>query len=133
MCDSERRIIGFFYVDDIVFAYKKDRAGKVKQIVESLSKTLTIKVVGELKWFLGLHTICNRTKRIIWLSQEAYIMKIYNELAPALRTSRIPSTPMDILELLPLLENEDVSDASRTLYQRKVGSLLFAAIATRPI
>lgn len=39
---------------------------------------------------------------------------------------------MDIAELLPLSENEKVSNKSWTLYQQKVGSFLFAAIATRP-
>ncbi len=38
---------------------------------------------------------------------------------------------MEILELLAILDNEDIMDASRTQYQQKVGSLLFAAIATR--
>ena len=55
-------IIGFFYIDDIVFTFKKDRVDEVKKIVESLSETLTIKIVGKLKWFLELHVICNRTK-----------------------------------------------------------------------
>ena len=39
---------------------------------------------------------------------------------------------MEIFELLAVPDNEDITDASRTLYQQKVGSLLFAAIATRP-
>lgn len=39
---------------------------------------------------------------------------------------------MNIAELLPLSEDEEVSNKSRTLYQQKVGSFLFAAIATRP-
>lgn len=39
---------------------------------------------------------------------------------------------MDISELLPLSEDEKVSNVSQTLYQQKVGSFLFAAIATRP-
>ena len=91
-----------------------------------------IKEIGELKWFLGLHGVRNRSKRTIWLSQKAYISKICSEFAPTSDTSRNPKTPMDIAELLPLSEDEEVSDASRTLYQRKVGSLLFAAIATRP-
>ena len=61
-------IIGFFYVDDIVFAYKKDREDEVTRIKESLQQRLTIKEVGELKWFLGLHVVRNRSKRTIWLS-----------------------------------------------------------------
>ena len=39
---------------------------------------------------------------------------------------------MKILELLAVPDNEDITDASRTLYQRKIGSPFFAAIATRP-
>ncbi len=61
-------IIGFFYVDDIVFAFKKEQTDKVNQIIESLPQALTIKVVGELKWFLGLQVIRNRSKQTIWLS-----------------------------------------------------------------
>ena len=99
--------------------------------MELLQRTTTIKKVGKLKWFLGFHVICNRTKQTIWLSQKAYITKICNEFATK-PTGRLPTTPMDIAELLPLSDKEEVPDASRTLYQQKVGSLLFAAIATRP-
>ncbi len=59
-------------------------------------------------------------------------MKIYDDLAPSINTSRFPSTSMEILELLNVPDNEDITDGSQTLYQRNVGSLLFAAIATRP-
>ncbi len=59
-------------------------------------------------------------------------MKICNDLAPITSTSRLPSTPMEILELLAVPDKEDITDASHTLYQRKVGSLFFAAIATWP-
>ncbi len=38
---------------------------------------------------------------------------------------------MEILELLAVHENEDIMDASQTLYQQKVRLFLFAAIATR--
>lgn len=77
------------------------------QIMESLRQSLTMKV-------------------------KAYITRICNELAPP-PTSRLFNTPMDIAELLPFSEDKEVVyDASRTLYQRKVGSLLFVAIVTRP-
>ena len=39
---------------------------------------------------------------------------------------------MNVAKLLPLSDKKEVSDAFRTLYQQKVGSLLFAAIVTRP-
>ncbi len=125
-------IICFFHVDDIVFAFKKDHRNEIERTVALLSKALTIERKGELKWFLGLHVIYDRSKRGLWLSQKAYIMKIYNDLAPNTSTSRVHSMPMEILELLAVPENEDITDASQTLYQQKVGLLLFPAIATRP-
>ena len=40
---------------------------------------------------------------------------------------------MEPTELLPIsAEDDQPTDASRTLYQRKIGSLLYAGIATRP-
>lgn len=42
-------IIYFFFVDDMVFIFKKKKSNKVKQIVDLLSKLLTIKVIKELK------------------------------------------------------------------------------------
>ncbi len=39
---------------------------------------------------------------------------------------------MEILELLAVSDSEDITDVSQTLYQQKIGSLLFAAIAIRP-
>ena len=112
----------FFYVDDIVFAFKNERTDEVKQIIESLSKALTIKVVDKLKLFLRLHVIRNRSKQTIWLSQKAYIMKICNEFAP-INSSQLPSTPMKVTELFFINEDKIISNPSRILYQQKVRSL----------
>ena len=48
---QRNRIIGFFYVDDVVFAYKIDQNDEIDRVVESFQRALTIKKVGELKWF----------------------------------------------------------------------------------
>ena len=125
-------IICFFYVDNIVFAFKKDQHNEVERTVALLSKALTIERKRELKWFLGLHVIRDRSKRALWLSQKAYIMKICNDFASSTSTSQLPATPMEILELFAVPDNEDITDASQTLYQQKVGSFFFATIATRP-
>ncbi len=119
-------------MDDIVFAFKKNQRDEVETTVASLSKALTIERKGELKWFLGLHVICNRSERALWLSQKVYVIKICNDSPPCTSTSRLLFTQIEILELLAVPDNEDITDASRTLYQRKVGLLLFAVIATRP-
>ncbi|WP_375449240.1 hypothetical protein [uncultured Nostoc sp.] len=124
-------IIGFFYIDDIVFAYKKDQKDEIDQVIKLLQKTIIIKKVGELKWFLGLHVVCNQTKQTIWPSQKAYITKIYNKFTTK-PTSRLSTMPMDIAELPPFSDKKKVCDIFKILYQQKVGSFLFVAITIRP-
>ena len=58
-------------------------------------------------------------------------MKICNELAP-IDSFRLPTTLMEVVELVSAHEDEETSDSSRTLYQRKVGSPLFVATVKRP-
>ena len=126
-------VICFFYVDDIVFAYRKDQSKEIKRTIASLSESLTLEDKGELKWFLGLNVIRNRATQTMWLSQKAYISKICANLASTPSEGRLPATLMEPAELLPLTDQEkQPTEASRTLYQRKIGLLLYAGIATRP-
>ena len=68
----------------------------------------------------------------MWLSQKAYISKICANLAPT-PEARLLGTLMEPTKLLPLSDNkEPPTKASWTLYQRKIGLLLYAGIATRP-
>ena len=69
----------------------------------------------------------------MWLSQKAYISKICAELAPTPFEGRLPATLMEPAELLFLsAEDKQPTNASKMLYQRKIRSLLYAGIATRP-
>ncbi len=58
-------IIYFFYLDNIVFAFKKEQRNEVERSVASLSKALTIERKRELKWFLRLHVIRDRSERAL--------------------------------------------------------------------
>ena len=106
-------IIYFFYVEDIVFAFKEDRAGEVMQIVESLQQTLRIKadcvVVAKGIHHEDLQRICSHADKSI-----SYYSNRYH---------RTPA---------PSEHKKVVFNVSKILHQRKVGSLLFLAIATRP-
>lgn len=70
---------------------KKDEA-QVKEYTEGLKKIFRIKELGGLKWFLGMHIICDRVLKTIWLSQQSYIEKITNRFIKDL--SRCPDVPM---------------------------------------
>ena len=128
---QKNRIICFFYVDDIVFAYWKKQSDKVKKTIASLSESLTLEDKGELKWFLGLNVIWNQLNQTMWLSQKAYISKICSNLAST-PEGRLLATPMEPTKLLPLsADKKQPIEAFRTLYQQKIGSLLYTDIAPR--
>jgi hypothetical protein len=119
-------IIIFYYVDDIVLAYRRTDQEKADEVATKLKEHYTLTGGHDLQWFLGIEVIRDRTKRLIWLSQASYIEKIvrYAETTPRC------DTPMGTEELLPY---KDIADWIRKrLYLVKVGSLIYIAVMTRP-
>jgi hypothetical protein len=86
--------------------------------------------LGEIKWFLGLHVLQDRQKRLLWLSQKAYVEKVAERFGLAGHTSRQPLTPIPAKKLHPSAETPTTS--FRNLFQKKMGSMLYAAMQTRP-
>ncbi|KJZ72743.1 hypothetical protein HIM_07935 [Hirsutella minnesotensis 3608] len=119
-------IIVFFYVDDIVFAYNQKNAAKAKNLEAQLQTRYKLTGGKDLQWFLGIEILRDREQLLIWLSQSSYIEKI-GKLAS---TTRPPMTPMSAIELLPYAGNATNTEVHS--YQVKVGSLLYAAVITRP-
>jgi hypothetical protein len=119
-------ILIFFYVDDIVVAYKKNRESLVQSLLQKLKQQYNLDGGNELQWFLGIRIIRDRERKLIWLCQSAYIDKI----ATLAKSSQPDSTPMAREELLPYAGRASYSEIN--LYQRKIGSLLYAAVTTRP-
>src|SRR6266480_1316931 len=62
-------IVVFFYVDDIVFCYRKHEEERTRALIRELQKTYTMNILGELRWFLGIHVLRDRRQRLLWLSQ----------------------------------------------------------------
>jgi hypothetical protein len=116
----------FFYVDDIVVAYKKDREAEAKSVMKELCAKYHITGGEDLEWFLGMRIIRDRSSKIIWLSQATYIDKII-KLADS---DQACDTPMSREELLPY--DGVATYQSQHKYQRKVGSIMYAAVNTRP-
>ena len=110
------RIICFFFVDDIVFAFQKQDTENVTRATSLLRKQFMLKELGKLKWFLGMHIFRDCSKRSLWLSQSSYIEKIANNFILDLNPLRCLQTPIAKEELLPLLVEEEVTDADRTMY-----------------
>lgn len=127
-CYSLDGVLIFFYVDDIVLAFEKGKRALVDRISDQLKETYTLTGGESLQWFLGIEILRDRKKGLIWLSQAEYVEKI-QRLADC--TGPSPATPMRNKELLPY-EEEKASLTSINQYQRKIGSILYAAVITRP-
>jgi hypothetical protein len=84
--------------------------------------------LGEPSWFLGIRVIRDRSQRKPWLCQDSYIKKIV--VTFHLTDRKPPATPLATEELIP--NTEQAAAQEIYLYQRKVGSLLYATTITRP-
>ncbi|KAM4058347.1 reverse transcriptase (RNA-dependent DNA polymerase) [Hirsutella rhossiliensis] len=89
---QKRAVTVFFYVDDIIWAFRKEDEGLTR--------------LGEPRWFLGIRILRDRQRKTLWLTQDAYIDKIAykfllnNDNAP--ESLKLPDTPMiSDEELLP--------------------------------
>jgi hypothetical protein len=126
-CMIKEGVIIFFYVDDIIFAYTKHKEMEHQHLVEQLRKKYTMTGGKDLCWFLGVEVLRRRGEGIIHLSQAAYVEKI-SKLVD--NESIRHDTPMTSIELKP--SSSESLPANLNKYQRKIGSLLFAAVTTRP-
>jgi hypothetical protein len=96
-----------------------------KDLIHQLKQRYKLTGGDNLQWFLGIEIIRDRRNRRIWLSQSSYIDKIAN-LAD---TTQPDQTLMNHEELLPYEHQALPHIVNR--YQKKVGSLLYAAVTTR--
>jgi Reverse transcriptase (RNA-dependent DNA polymerase) len=124
-CLTRDGVIVFFYVDDIVFSYRKSQESMAKGLISQLKQRYKLTGGDDLQWFLGIEVIRDRKNRRIWLSQSSYIDKIAN-LADTIQPDQ---TPMNRNELLPYKHRALPHIINR--YQKKIGSLLYAAVTTR--
>ena len=129
-CFIKGGIIIFFYVDDIVLAYRKHQEGEVSGLISGLKDRYALTGGGSLQWFLGIEILRDRAKKLIWLSQSSYIDKIANLASTKTDQTIKVRVPMGKEELLP--SEEIATKAECTVYLRKIGSLLYTAVITRP-
>ena len=106
------KVIIFFYVDDIVICYRKKNKTKVRAATSELQTKYTMNILRSLKWFLEIHVLQDRVKKLFWLLQETYINKLTNQFVIDV-TDRLSETSMT--EKLFLYE-EKVTNVSTHTY-----------------
>jgi hypothetical protein len=122
-------VLVFFFVDDIVVAFPKDRDKQATHLKTRLTERFEMKVLRELEWFCGIRITRNRASRCLWINQESYIEKMLHRYS-------IPLPVKDITTPLPgnfSTGNEgDTTSELVNAFGSRVGSINFAATQTRP-
>ena len=116
------------YVDDILLVYHPDQMKEAENVAASLQARYELRYEGEGDVFLGVKIIHNQPNQTIHLSNTDYIQKIVSCFhmeslqAPTPYAYEKPHLPYN-----GTAEPEDIHH-----YQQKIGSINYAAIATRP-
>lgn len=119
----------FFYVDDIVLAYRYNRQKKMEAYVQRLKDAFEIRDLGEIEFFLGIRIIQNIEAGAVNLMQDSYMDKLMKDydFNPY---EKFSATPLHLEDLKP--HEGPVDDARVHLYRKKVGSTCYSVIMTRP-
>jgi ketosteroid isomerase-like protein len=115
------------YVDDILVFYPASQIRKANEIKRQLMNQYRMKNLGPARQFLGLE-IDRNSDGTITLGQQCYIDKIIRRFG--MTDAFGVSTPMDVNVKLDVFEGEEIVE--QVLYQSIVGSLMYAALGTRP-
>lgn len=128
---SGQLMLLFLFVDDMQFGFDMKDEAEYERLHLALKQRFNITNLGESKFMLGMRITRDRQKKTITLDQELYITKALERFGLAqCRTERIPMAPENSATSTSPLPNEAQTDVK--LFQEKVGTLLYAAISTRP-
>jgi len=118
--------------DFSVFADSSDTANFLIQ--KQLSEQFEISDLGPINWLLGVNITRDLSSHTISLGQQAYIDQIINRFG--LSDARVATTPMEVgIDLSfdsPQVSAVLLTDTEKTKYREMIGSLMYAAIKTRP-
>jgi hypothetical protein len=98
----------------------------MNKLTQQFSQHYNINSGKPAQWFLGMKIARNKFDQKIWLSQEAYIKKIV-KFATKKTAYPVLIKAEELLSLKFMTAPSEIQ-----AYQRKIGSLLFAAVFTRP-
>ena len=120
-------VIIAMWVDDLMI-FGKDIAD-IEDLKERLSEEYEMKDLGELKYFLGIQVHRDRERKLIHIDQSSYNQTVLERFG--MTNSKPANTPLPSGARLTKATISDVLVDQKD-YQRMVGSLMYAMLATRP-
>lgn len=127
---SGQCILLFLFVDDMQVAFDKADEREWAEAHEQLRQRFNITDLGESKFMLGMRITRDRAARTIKLDQELYVSKALEKFGLDQCTPK--RTPGSDAQPNSAEPSELDHPCELKMYQEKVGTLLYAAISTRP-
>ncbi|CAI7794589.1 unnamed protein product [Closterium sp. NIES-54] len=126
--EGEKLVLFLVYVDDIIlFSSMKE----IQNVQQQLMKNFKCKTLGEVKYYLGMHVERDLDHRWLKLHQEKFIKELGEKYG--IENERKVATPLPAeFKLVKAAEDEGVEAEEQQQFQSLVGSLLYAAVHTRP-
>lgn len=130
--EGGRMMFVTIYVDDFLL-FTNDQALK-KKLKAFLNSRFKMKDLGEAKLCLGLRITRDRKNGKLWLDQKQYLKDVLERFSMAncnsVSTPADPSAKLD--KTMCPSDPEEVREMQTVPYKEAVGSLMYAAYATRP-
>lgn len=126
---TAKDIMLLLYVDDIVIASAK--LTNVLWFKKALADVFKVKDLGETQKILGIQVTRNRKRKTLRLDQTHYVDKVLRDLHMRTDKHKATGTPLNGYDALrPAGPTDQRIDPWQ--YQQAIGSLMYAAIHTRP-
>ena len=130
--DNGESIILLLYVDDMLIV-GKDKT-KIAALKKALSNSFAMKDLGAVKKILGMKITRDRSRRMLWMSQEEYIKKVLERFN--MHNAKPVHVPLPGHLKLSKTQcpgnEEEKEEMSKVPYSSAVGSLMYAMVCTRP-
>ncbi|MCO5599533.1 hypothetical protein L7F22_053639 [Adiantum nelumboides] len=131
MADGSLLIL-VLYVDDMLIA-EKDKHN-VDALKSKLSETFAMKDLGNASHILGMQINRNRSRQLLYLSQQLYVEKVLKRFN--MEREKSTSTPLAPYVKLSKADcpksDTEKAEMTKVPYASACGSLMYAMIATRP-
>jgi hypothetical protein len=125
-----RLMLLFLFVDDFQVSFHRDDTAEWNGLKAQLVQRFNTKDIGESTWILGMRIHRDRKLRTITLDQELYVTKALEKYGMA--ECKIADTP----EVVGMAHSEPTEEqqrpADRQRFMEITGTLMYAAISTRP-
>jgi hypothetical protein len=121
----------FFYVDDVIFAFRIDRRKVTDELIARLNTMFEFRNLEKIKHFLEIRIIIqdeNDDDRAVYLVQDAYVDKLLKEyeIKGISRVQTSLSSPCTLTKFDGEVDHQRMHE-----YRQKVGSICYLATVIR--